>query len=554
MANAAQWSQREKAFVTLTASMEQDLSAKSSGRRKSVDRSFNFVSFVSSSSNVEQFVNSLLDNMKERNVRVCRSATLCCGVCLRHAEMRAAIEPFVQLILPTIFNVLAKYDKGGAATENVSDAASDCLNSIARYTEQKETLRLFSLSLGNHNKTSGSVSHSYMTDGAIQQLIDMFCNAICDFSVNDSPMPPADIAFLFKHLANIISRPSNRYAGTPQHMTRAADDKLKASVCMLSKLLLEGNGVERTVKVFLMMEQEDIDPLISCIWTFGGQWGDTLRATVVTAVRSQGTTCTTSSNDVIMEGTFGEGLAEKRTTSEQADLFSDLLSPKPKARTPEIDPLKALVEVATPKTPALPCDIGTRLLGVGSTPSTSTTSSSDSTSTSTSTAFKSPLVPKKLNVDVKTPDPRVDVPMEARTPMHKGSSDVSLVPLETKTPLRKGPTTCTSTVYTPYEKAIRSLKKRKTPKLEFSPPPQAAAISSAMKFKGRPSSMSPIITDTLSEDDVEALPDIVDGLKNSTTPQEQYVMLQSLLRHAKSNTNDEHWEAEFGDILECLLG
>jgi len=544
MANAAQWSQREKAFVTLAASMEQDLSAKSSGRRKSVDRSFNFASFVSSSSNVEQFVNSLLDNMKERNIRVCRSATLCCGVCLRHEEMRAAIGPFVQLILPTIFNVLAKYDKGGAATENVSDAASDCLNSIARYTEQTETLRLFSLSLGNHNKTSGSVSHSYMTDGAIQQLVDMFCNAICDFSVNDSPMPPADIALLFKHLAKIISRPSNRYAGTPQHMTRAADDKLKASVCMLSKLLLEGNDVERTVKVFLVMEQEDIDPLISCIWTFGGQWGDELRATVVTAVRSQGTSSTTSSNDMIMEGTFGQG-------KDQADLFSLLLSPKPKARTPENDPLKALVEVATPKTPALPCDIGTRLLGIiGSTPSTSTTSSSDSTSTSSTAAFKSPLVPKKLNVDAKTPDPRVDDALESRTPMQKVSSDAPLEN-ETKTPVIKRPPT-TSTVYTPYEKAIRSLKKGKTPKLEFSPPPQAAAILSAMKFRGRPS--SPIITDTLSEEDVEALPDIVDGLKNSTTPQEQYVMLQSLLRHAKSNSNDLHWEAEFGDILHCLLG
>lgn len=331
-------------------------------------------------------------------------------------------------------------------------------------------------------------------------------------------------------------------------MTRASDDKLKASVCRLSKLLLEGNDISSTVNVFLMMEKEDIDALIACIWTFGGQWGNTLREMVVTAVQSKVTS--NSSNAVIMEGTFGEGFAEK-STCEQADLFSDLLSPKVKARTPENDPLKALVDVATPITPALPCDIGTRLLGVDSAPSSAT-----STFSSDSTTFKSPLVPKVLNVGAKTQSKKVDAPLEAKTP---SQGETSYIPPQAapnndaKTPAAKERPTSTA-MYTPYEKALRSLKKGKTPKLEFSPPFQHPGTDGAPKFKVRPSSMSPIITDTLGEEDVASLPKILNGLKNSSAPEEQYVMLQSLLRHAKTNSDDVHWESQFSGILDCLLG
>jgi hypothetical protein len=66
--------------------------------------------------------------------------------------------------------------------------------------------------------------------------------------------------------------------------------------------------------------------------------------------------------------------------------------------------------------------------------------------------------------------------------------------------------------------------------------------------------MSPIITEPLRDEDVEALPQILVGLKNSSSPQEQYVVLQSLLKHAKNNGDDPRWKTEFSGIVDCLLG
>ena len=48
---------------------------------------------------------------------------------------------------------------------------------------------------------------------------------------------------------------------------------------------------------------------------------------------------------MILKGAFGQRLSVK-PTSEHADLFSDLLSPSAKVRTPESDPLKALIDVS----------------------------------------------------------------------------------------------------------------------------------------------------------------------------------------------------------------
>ena len=108
--------------------------------------------------------------------------------------------------------------------------------------------------------------------------------------------------------------------------------------------------------------------------------------------------------------------------------------------------------------------------------------------------------------------------------------------------------------YTPYEKAVRSLKKGKTPKLEFSPVRMTSTPGGALKFVDRPTAISPIITEPLREEDVEALPQILTGLKKSNSPQEQYVVLQSLLKHAKNDGDDPRWETEFSGIVDCLLG
>jgi hypothetical protein len=383
MANSDQWSQREKAFVALSAALEKDMTPKNNNRRSSVggDRpSVDLMTFISTNTSVEQYIGLLLDNMKEKNIRVCRSATQCCGVGLRHREMKMAIAPYLHLVIPTILNVIAKYDKGGAATGNVSDAATDCLDAISRLVIPEDMVKLFAAALANHNvATIGSVTnpHHILTDYAVQKLVDLLSSAINNIGGGSSIMSPSDMSAFLKELAKIVARPSNRHTSTPQHMTRSADDKVKASVCALSRILLEEYDAHNTVDVFRMMEQGDTDALIHCIWTFGGQWGADLRERVVSTVKEGGGNAD-SINSAIVEGTFGADLLCKSPT-EQADLFSDLLSPKAKERTPENDPLKALAAVATPKTPALPCDIGTRLLGVDATPSTTSTSK-DSTS------------------------------------------------------------------------------------------------------------------------------------------------------------------------------
>ena len=585
MANSDQWSQREKAFVALSAALEKDMTPKNNNRRSSVggDRpSVDLTTFISTNTSVEQYVGFLLDNMKEKNIRVCRSATQCCGVGLRHREMKMAIAPYLHLVIPTTLNVIAKYDKGGAATANVSDAATDCLDAISRLVIPEDMVKLFAAALANHNVATstaedsavsvGSVTnpHHILTDYAVQKLVDLLSSAIKNIGGGSSIMSPSDMSAFLKELAKIVARPSNRHTSTPQHMTRAADDKVKASVCALSRILLEEYDAYNTVDVFRMMEQGDTDALIHCIWTFGGQWGADLRERVVSTVKEGGDN-TDSINSAIVEGTFGADLLCKSPT-EQADLFSDLLSPKAKKRTPENDPLKALAAVATPKTPALPCDIGTRLLGVDATPSTTSTSE-DSTS---SGDIKSPLLPKKLNVDpIISPQaesgaetiasayiPEPISPMESETRSGESlktppAAKTPSVSINIKTPAVKTPAPAAATAaatYTPYEKALRSLRKGKTPKLEFSPVRMTSTPGGALKFVDRPSAMSPIITEPLRDEDVEALPQILVGLKNSCSPQEQYVVLQSLLKHAKNDGDDPRWKTEFSGIVDCLLG
>ena len=585
MANSDQWSQREKAFVALSAALEKDMTPKNNNRRSSVggDRpSVDLTTFISTNTSVEQYVGFLLDNMKEKNIRVCRSATQCCGVGLRHREMKMAIAPYLHLVIPTTLNVIAKYDKGGAATANVSDAATDCLDAISRLVIPEDMVKLFAAALANHNVATstaedsaisvGSVTnpHHILTDYAVQKLVDLLSSAIKNIGGGSSIMSPSDMSAFLKELAKIVARPSNRHTSTPQHMTRAADDKVKASVCALSRILLEEYDAYNTVDVFRMMEQGDTDALIYCIWTFGGQWGADLRERVVSTVKEGGNT-TDSINSAIVEGTFGADLLCKSPT-EQADLFSDLLSPKAKERTPENDPLKALAAVATPKTPALPFDIGTRLLGVDATPSTTSTSE-DSTS---SGDIKSPLLPKKLNVDpIISPQaesgaktiasayiPEPISPMESETRSGESlktppAAKTPSVSINIKTPAVKTPAPAAATAaatYTPYEKALRSLRKGKTPKLEFSPVRMTSTPGGALKFVDRPSAMSPIITEPLRDEDVEALPQILVGLKNSCSPQEQYVVLQSLLKHAKNDGDDPRWKTEFSGIVDCLLG
>jgi len=547
MATSDEWSQREKAFAALSAALKTSIASKTNDRRSSIgDRSpMDLATFISTNSSVEQYVGLLLDNMKEKNIRVCRSATHCCGVSLRHREMKMAIAPYLHLVIPTILNVMAKYDKGGAATDNVSDAATDCLDAISRLVIPEDMVKLFAAALANHNAASsddlalsvGSAAnpHHSLTDYAVQKLVDLLCSAISNVGGGSSIMSPSDMSAFLRELAKVVSRPSNRHTSTPQHMTRAADDKVKASVCVLSKILLEEYDACNSVQVFRMMEQDDTDALIHCIWTFGGQWGADLRERVVSTVR-RGDGENNNSNSAIVEGTFGADLLCKSPT-EQADLFSDLLSPKAKERTPENDPLKALAAVATPKTPALPCDIGTRLLGVDATPS-----STDTGEDTTGSDIKSPLLPKKLSVDTMT------------SPEAENDAGVTALPNKVKTPAAKTPVaTADAAKYTPYEKALRSLKKGKTPKLEFSPVRMISTPSGALNFVDRPSAMSPIITEPLRED-VGALPQILAGLKNSNSPQDQYVVLQSLLKHAKNDGDDPRWETEFSSIVDCLLG
>ena len=597
MATSEQWSQREKAFVALSTALEKDIGSKNNNDRRSSigDRSsMDLATFISTNSSVEQYVSLLLDNMKEKNIRVCRSATQCCGVCLRHREMKMAIAPYLHLVIPTILNVMAKYDKGGAATGNVSDAASDCLDGISRLVIPEDMVKLFAAALANHNTASsndlavsdGSSTnpHHYLTDYAVQKLVDLLCSAISNVGVGSSIMSPSDMSAFLKELAKIVSRPSNRHMTTPQHMTRVADDKVKASVCTLSKILLEEYDAYNTVEVFRMMEQDDTDALIHCIWSFGGEWGADLRERVVSAVKGNGTD-TAESHSAIVEGTFGADLLCKSPT-EQADLFSDLLSPKAKEMTPENDPLKALAAVATPKTPALPCDIATRLLGVDATPSSPGTNES---SPSSGSDIKSPLIPKRLSADPMTsPETENDAEIVSESSSTEGAevsavmNDVSSISspatpecvpaMETAmTPAAKTPaildkvktqaadtpaatTTAAAATYTPYEKAVRSLKKGKTPKLEFSPVRMTSTPGGALKFVDRPTAMSPIITEPLREEDVEALPQILTGLQKSNSPQEQYVVLQSLLKHAKNDGDDPRWETEFSGIVDCLLG
>lgn len=279
--------------------------------------------FISTNSSVEQYVGLLLDNMKEKNIRVCRSATQCCGVCLRHREMKMAIAPYLHLVIPTISNVMAKYEKGGAATGNVSDAASNCLDGISRLVIPEDMVKLFAAALANHNTASsddlavsvGSATnpHHYLTDYAVQKLVDLLCSAISNVGGGSSIMPPSDMSAFLKELAKIVSRPSNRHTSTPQHMTRAADDKVKASVCALSKILLEEYDAYNTTEVFRMMEQDDTDALIHCIWTFGGEWGADLRERVISAVKEGDIA---NSNAAIVEGTFGADLLCKSPTEQ----------------------------------------------------------------------------------------------------------------------------------------------------------------------------------------------------------------------------------------------
>ena len=325
MATSDQWSQREKAFVALSTALEKDIGSKNNDRRSSIgDRSsMDLATFISTNSSVEQYVGLLLDNMKEKNIRVCRSATQCCGVCLRHREMKMAIAPYLHLVIPTISNVMAKYEKGGAATGNVSDAASNCLDGISRLVIPEDMVKLFAAALANHNTASsddlavsvGSATnpHHYLTDYAVQKLVDLLCSAISNVGGGSSIMPPSDMSAFLKELAKIVSRPSNRHTSTPQHMTRAADDKVKASVCALSKILLEEYDAYNTTEVFRMMEQDDTDALIHCIWTFGGEWGADLRERVISAVKEGDIA---NSNAAIVEGTFGADLLCKSPTEQ----------------------------------------------------------------------------------------------------------------------------------------------------------------------------------------------------------------------------------------------
>ena len=602
MASAKEWSQREKAFTTLTAYLERDVALKEKGG--SIDgngNSFDVSTFVASASSTHQFTELLLDNILERNIRVSKSAMQCCGASLRHPEMRKTISLSLPLVVPTIFNVLAKYAKGGAATEKIHEAATGCLDSIVDFVGSEDTICLFSIVLANHNaggsKNGENLASRYhaLTDAGIQRLVDLLNSAIAAMgggAAHQNLMSPSDKSILFSQLAKIASRHSDRSSGILQKAVRADDDKLKESVCILLMTLLDGAEVATTVRIFLSMARTDVDVLNHCMWTYGGEWGKHLRDDVVSGLECgamSGKNTPKAKDDCIFGGDFAN-----KPSNEQAELFDDLLSPKASDRTSEIDPVKALAEAVTPKSTQPLCDVQRRVLSERETCTHPDVES---------ITEKSPLVLTKLTVEEEVAMPKASIVGSMRNPSSPLSLNANPAPSIVESPAgktrsptatnnpyeeamkslqkatltpkeQKGPTKRTKTLesqpqssttlgeatLTPYESALRSLKKGKTSKLESSQvdsfPSNTCAIMESLE---RYSPSSPLVGKNLHKVSNEgnstsdSLVKIMNGLADSSLPQDRYLMLQSLLRHAKERGDDSNWNKHFSGILNVLL-